>query len=512
MAPLVGALSAALLTQQRHEREALDESSAEAAAKVFALFVLGRTPAAPVDLVSASDLQSRPRSIAVVTTAALPWMTGTAVNPLLRAVHLARDGHRVTLVLPWVHARDSQTRIFGGRYFRSREGQRAFIIAWLADNGFGDVSVHLLFYDGVYSEHFGSIFPLSAVTDVFADSPEIERDVCLLEEPEHLTWHHPGAPWTVLFGVVIGVIHTNYIEYARNYGPLGVQRGFFLGILNIWVARSYCHRIIKLSDAVQHFPHSVTCNVHGVNERFLAIGRELRVGSDHDAGAYFLAKTLWTKGYAHLLDLLRKHFRRTGHALPIRFFGDGPDASAVLRSIRSDPALARVRFEPRIVDHASSEVLRYRVYVNPSVSEVVCTATAEALAMGKTVVVVKHSSNEFFSTFQNCHLFDGAEEFSHVLEHALSLDAQPLSKDDIYRLSWEAATKRFYNAAQVRKENNVPRRMDEALASAHIALSRILGNPAEQIKREQDVLFHDSEEDELDVTLALSDVSDALSS
>jgi hypothetical protein len=77
-----------------------------------------------------SDLSNPNRRIFVVTTASLPWRTGTAVNPLSRALYLTRGRPKqyVTLVIPWLPKQEDQVKLFGkDSTFATQEEQEQWI-------------------------------------------------------------------------------------------------------------------------------------------------------------------------------------------------------------------------------------------------------------------------------------------------------------------------------------------------------------------------------------------------
>ena len=177
------------------------------------------------------------------------------------------------------------------------------------------------FYEATYNPSFASIF---ATEDICALVPKEQAHVCILEEPEHLNWmrivnedadndepqqqpeeeekkdvdcHHEKTNeqdtttsatttstltidvvemnqlgWQAKFDFVVGILHTNYDAYVRQYG---VGAAFFgasaLHALSALCTRAYCHRVIRLSDTLPTLdaPKEVTCNVHGVLMEFL---------------------------------------------------------------------------------------------------------------------------------------------------------------------------------------------------------------------------------------------------
>ena len=211
------------------------------------------------------------------------------------------------------------------------------------------------------------------------------------------------------FNHVIGIIHTNYVMYARTEGVNPVKETFVY-YYNQAVVRAFCHRVIKLSGALQDFApeKELVSNVHGVRDKYLMIGDAVAT-KRLTKGAYFVGKLANAKGLLELFKLLDYVKSRTGQHIPVDVYGSGPHEKEIKREASRRQLV--VKFLGAI-DHAL--LTEYKVFVNPSLSEVLCTTIVEAIAMGKWVVCAKHPSNQFFEQFPNCLTFRNEGEFPYV--------------------------------------------------------------------------------------------------
>lgn len=144
-----------------------------------------------------SDLTRPGRYIHVVTTAALPWFTGTAVNPLLRAAYLHRRTMEINrdviepprswviLVIPWLELREDQEMLYN-QVFSNSTAQARYIRDWLRhEANMPDVAddLEIVFYPARYHTGLRSIF---AMGDMMEQLDPDRMDVAILEEPEHV--------------------------------------------------------------------------------------------------------------------------------------------------------------------------------------------------------------------------------------------------------------------------------------------------------------------------------------
>ncbi len=600
------------------------------------------------DITLQSDLLRPGRKIFVVTTAAIPWFTGTSVNPLLRAAYAKRmmDGvnseyehhnkysnategdlnittaseggnctsctddenfltdQTVTLVIPWLELEQDRLELYGTKHnFTTPEDQELYIRKWLreeadmpeeADEKTG---IRILFYPARYHSGLKSIFAMGDMASLIPDS---EADICILEEPEHLNWYRaPGDGWTKKFRFVIGIIHTNYVEYASSHYT-GLWTAPAIRVMSSAMVKAYCHVVIKLSDTLQTFAEEKerTSNVHGVRLDFLKEGTRRAIAfeeardngvieddsesranstsfvcqqsksesssspqkmssltSSSGADVYFIGKLLWAKGLDKMLELERYYKECTGDYFAIDVYGNGPEEKVIKRAFqgRSDIIKRRKDFQrsppevktnqtigitlsappvgqngtngmfsshmaklsrqlqattetiktstkksidleslprsfyelrkdpipssfPGRVDHAL--LSDYKVFVNPSESEVLCTTTAEALAMGKFVIIPVHPSNTFFMQFDNCLPYRNKLEFAANLHWALGREPAPLSPQQRRLLTWEAATERLVSASAITKGEAKNRqalgtsKIDERIAWFHNELGK----------------------------------------
>ncbi len=522
------------------------------------------------DITPQSDLLQPNRSIFVVTTAALPWRTGTAVNPLLRAAYLSRkmkeinknnsnqtnetttsEQQMVTLVIPWLELEEDRIELYGDNHnFTTSQEQEDYIRAWLRGAQMNEEAdpvngLRILFYPARYHSGLKSIFAMGDICATLRNQTEgslLSDAVCVLEEPEHLNWYRcPGEGWTKVFGFVVGIVHTNYVEYATGQFH-GLWTAPAIQVMSSAMIRAYCHKVIKLSGVLQTYAPEKECceNVHGVREDFIQEGRRRALASaspsvtnsapselneEIEGQVYFIGKILWAKGFEQMLQLQEFYHECTGKYFAIDVYGGGPEEGEIrrafhgrkkswngeesdsdsdsdgedtfrdnlkkLKSIEVPKSLYEWRRKPipatffGPVDHAL--LGKYKTFVNPSTSEVLCTTTFEALAMGKFVIIPVHESNKFFLQFPNCLGYRNKWEFAANLRWALTHEPEPLTPELQKEFTWEAATDRLIRSSQITRREAKERyylgkaKLDERIAyfhrelGKHDALRRVLG-------------------------------------
>ena len=371
------------------------------------------------------------RRAVIVTTAAPPWYTGTSLNALHRAKALARQGWQVQLLFPWLIP-DDQVAVYpaGLRFSSTREQSD-----WIGQS-FETGTVHVGFYPARWRPRWRSIFPAGSLEQRL---PPCE--LLILEEPEHLALFQP---WMKIkqqaqAGTVLGILHTNYSFYLGASAPW-LRKAWIQAAISGYLsqlARRNCDRVIRLSEAVQGPEDAPVAAVNGVDARYLAPSTQ-----EDSEGLYFIGKLIWEKGWREMIELLGK---TSGQSLHV--FGSG-DAACVsdIQALAASQCVNLVMHGP---SHAPWEDLRpFKVFINCSRSEVLCTGTAEALAMGKFALIPRHPSNVFFEEHPNCLVYESPNDFSRLLMLAMEAPPRPFPIAQVY--SWEAATDRLLEVVKIK--------------------------------------------------------------
>lgn len=352
----------------------------------------------------------------VITTATLPWLTGPSYVSLWHASGLTALGYRVLYRIPWIQPA-CQRRLWGRVHFQQVEAQ----FAWLAEEA-GRIGCPRVpafsSYPGYYSKFLRSILPRRPVVEALPDCR-----VLILMEPEHLAWHPATPPRRKMPAErVVGLVVTNYPHYVAKVGWPGAQR------LSHWVDR-YHRRLID-----RHTDLAFSISPAPGMESLFRPEREARLTgvlchyaqvpavTEATRGAYFLGRMVWEKALDQVIEMAR----HTG--IPVDLYGDGQDTAAI-------GALAQRQKAPiRLMGPHSSfwEALPdYRVFLNPSRSEVLCTATADALVAGRHVVLARCPGNRPFEGYANAHFFEDMDEAIRALRRAM--EEAPLPPDEIRR-------------------------------------------------------------------------------
>jgi glycosyltransferase involved in cell wall biosynthesis len=256
----------------------------------------------------------------------------------------------------------------------------------------------------------GSIVPRQ---DVYRTAPPAR---CLVaSEPEHLCWYPPTiGRRKIQAEKTIGLSMTDYETYIRMSDlPFAGSLARLVSYLHGRALRLRIDLPLSLSPALT-LP-GVTMPVERVTGVMPGYAQAPPVTEEVD-GIYFLGAFLWEKG----LDDLARIASRSNR--PVDVIGGGRDETEFRAFARQEGANLRF-FGPN--RRFWSDIGRYRVMVNPSRSEILCTATADALVAGRHVILPDCPGNLPFKGYPNAHFYTDLDGALAAMEDAMNTIPEP---------------------------------------------------------------------------------------
>ncbi|MEO0769995.1 MAG: hypothetical protein AAFY72_11275 [Cyanobacteria bacterium J06649_4] len=390
----------------------------------------------------------------IITTAALPWLTGTSINPLLRAAYLSQE-HSVELVLPaCINPMEAgPSKCLDSEQIREKSYH--YISTSLPATAWRSDHLSIRFYDAVYQSRCDSIYPQNSLLD-----EPLSGDILILQDPLQLLSRPDMMPdfrqifskprFKQNYKLTLGILDTNNFYFIPHFTKHVLQTLLWVNGLKL-LGRLLLNRhfdcIVNLSPGMPSLhKYEHIQNVNGVHDKFLQVTSQPTRSAEDQAGCYYLGKLTHLKHVDRLLALATQHqfhLNLYGRVMQIP-----PNLSKHIQE-KFDKLMAQCESyfdSPYVHLHQPTyrpevDLAQYKTLINLSESERFCTTTAEALAMGKFVVIPDHPSNQFFKRFKNaCFYQTEAEAMQQIRQTAASIpQADPLVKE----LAWPEANKRL---------------------------------------------------------------------
>jgi len=321
-----------------------------------------------------------------VTTASLPWRTGTSINPLHRVSNFTKKGYRVALVIPWTNPKD-QELLYNEVLFDSPQEQKDWLLNRLEQMGL-EAPKAIIFYKSRFYNYFKSIFPAENLSELIPPCKHL-----ILEEPDHLFMLEKNIP-NFKASKKIGILHTNYEFYYDRANSYFIN-GFMNNLTNIIIDST--DKSIALSAVVTNHPGREFVDVlpvNGVREKFFQSSPKFKSKA---LSSLFIGKLIWEKGFLNLIKISAET------NLSIDIYGDGPNKLEIELAAKKAGANFNFMGSTNRVDRV---LKKYDLFINPSESEVYCTTNCEALAAGLYLLIPDHVSNAGFGDYENALFYD----------------------------------------------------------------------------------------------------------